>query len=64
MKKDEFFNLMHSIPKAELHVHEEAVLSLNTIKKVYERSLENPFLQGNFLLYSNTRIFRDFWTLS
>lgn len=46
MKKDEFFNLMHSIPKAELHVHEEAVLRLNTIKKVYERSFGKSISSG------------------
>ena len=38
MKKAEFYDLIKFIPKAELHVHEEAVLSKKTIKKVYKRN--------------------------
>lgn len=38
MKKNDFYSLLTALPKAELHVHEEAVLSRTTIKKVYKRS--------------------------
>lgn len=38
MKKAEFYDLMRSVPKAELHIHEEAVLSRGTIKKVFSRN--------------------------
>ncbi len=37
MNKENFYDLMKTIPKAEIHVHEEAVLSRETIKKVYSR---------------------------
>ena len=38
MKKAEFYNLMKAVPKAELHIHEEAVIGRGTIKKLYRNS--------------------------
>ena len=37
MDKAVFYDLMKSLPKAELHVHEEAVLRASTLKKVFLR---------------------------
>ena len=37
MTKANFYDLMKSVPKAELHVHEEAVVSQSTIKTVFSR---------------------------
>ena len=39
MKKKEFYNLLKSVPKAELHLHEEAVISKETINKLYKENL-------------------------
>lgn len=38
MNKTVFYKLLQAVPKAELHIHQEAVLSSKTIKKVFERS--------------------------
>lgn len=38
MKKEEFYDLVRSVPKAELHIHEEAVLSRGTIQNVFSRN--------------------------
>jgi len=35
MKKEDFYNLIKAVPKAELHLHGEAVISRETIKKLY-----------------------------
>jgi adenosine deaminase len=35
MKKSEFYSFFKSIPKAEIHIHIEAVISRNSIKKLY-----------------------------
>lgn len=35
MKKEDFYSLIKSVPKAELHLHGEAVISRETIKKLY-----------------------------
>lgn len=40
MKKKEFYNLLKSVPKAELHLHEEAVISKETINKLYKENLD------------------------
>ena len=37
MDKVDFYDLIKSVPKAELHVHEEAVLSHSTLKTVFSR---------------------------
>ena len=37
MKKETFFNLLRDVPKAELHIHLEAVLSKKTVRLFYER---------------------------
>ena len=36
MKKAEFKQFLQAVPKAELHLHLEAVLSLGGIKKLYK----------------------------
>ena len=38
MDKKNFYSLLQSIPKAELHLHQEAVVGKKTIKKVYKNS--------------------------
>lgn len=38
MTKDEFYDLLKSVPKAELHVHEEAVLDRNTIRGAFAKN--------------------------
>ena len=48
MKKEEFYDLLESIPKAELHVHEEAVLSRETVKKVYKRNFNQDMSDEEF----------------
>lgn len=35
MKKSEFISILQKVPKAELHIHIEAVMSKDTIKKLY-----------------------------
>lgn len=35
MKKSEFIKILQKVPKAELHIHIEAVMSKDTIKKLY-----------------------------
>ena len=35
MNKSEFFEIYRNIPKAELHIHIEAVISKESIKKLY-----------------------------
>ena len=35
MNKSEFFEFFKKVPKAELHIHIEAVMSRDTIKKLY-----------------------------
>lgn len=37
MKKTEFYSLFRQIPKAEIHVHIEAVISLESVKKLYRK---------------------------
>lgn len=37
MNKQEFFTMMKEVPKAELHLHIEAVPTINTIKTIFER---------------------------
>ena len=36
MDKQEFENYLKKIPKAEIHVHIEAVITLDTVKKLYK----------------------------
>ena len=35
MEKSEFVSILQKVPKAELHIHIEAVMSRETIKKLY-----------------------------
>jgi adenosine deaminase len=37
MKKTEFYSLLKQVPKAEIHVHIEAVISLASVKKLYRK---------------------------
>ncbi len=37
MKKENFYLLMQSVPKAELHIHIEAVITLESICRLYEK---------------------------
>ena len=48
MKKDVFYDLLKFIPKAELHVHEEAVIGRETVKKVYERNFGQQMTDEEF----------------
>lgn len=38
MKKDEFYSLMKKVPKAEIHLHIEAVPTIESIKALYKKS--------------------------
>lgn len=38
MIKKDFYNLLRAVPKAEIHVHSEAVISRDTVKKLYKES--------------------------
>lgn len=38
MNKGDFYSLLRTVPKSEIHIHQEAVLSSKTIRKVYKRS--------------------------
>lgn len=42
MTKTEFFETLRQIPKAEIHIHIEAVSSLDTVKKMYEKKNGKP----------------------
>lgn len=37
MKKTEFYSFMRQIPKAEIHIHIEAVISMDSVKKLYQK---------------------------
>ncbi len=39
MNKVDFYNLLKATPKAELHLHEEAVIGENTIRRLYKENL-------------------------
>lgn len=41
MNKKEFYDLLTAVPKAEIHVHSEAVISRATVKKLYKESTGN-----------------------
>ncbi len=42
MNQEEFYKYLAKIPKAELHIHIEAVPTLNTIKALYEKRFGKP----------------------
>lgn len=42
MDQKEFYNYLKKIPKAELHIHIEAVPTLKTIKTLYQKRFEKP----------------------
>ena len=37
MKKSEFKSFMQKVPKAEIHIHIEAVIKLASVKKLYKQ---------------------------
>ena len=37
MKKADFFSLLKQVPKAELHIHIEAVIKMASVKKLYKK---------------------------
>ena len=37
MKKADFFALLKQVPKAELHIHIEAVITMASVKKLYKK---------------------------
>lgn len=37
MNKKTFYELLKAVPKAEIHIHTEAVISRNTVKKLYKK---------------------------
>lgn len=41
MKKDEFYSFMKAVPKAEIHLHIEAVPTIDSIKALYEKANGN-----------------------
>lgn len=43
MEKNEFYSFYKKIPKAELHIHIEAVISKNSIKKLYHKKNGKKF---------------------
>ena len=45
MDKQEFENYLKKIPKAEIHVHIEAVITLDTVKKLYKNRFEKEMSQ-------------------
>ena len=62
MKKKEFYDLLTSVPKAELHLHEEAVISKETINKLHKENfggtMSKDALKGLFA-YSDLAGFLD-----
>ncbi len=42
MKKEDFYSLMKAVPKAELHLHGEAVISNKTIRQLYKSRFGKP----------------------
>lgn len=36
MNKKDFYSLLQAVPKAEIHIHSEAVISRDTVKKLYQ----------------------------
>ena len=41
MKKENFYLFMQSVPKAALHIHIEAVITLESICRLYEKRFPN-----------------------
>ena len=37
MNREEFYSVLKSVPKAEVHVHIEAVSTIETIKALYKK---------------------------
>ena len=45
MKKADFYSFLKAIPKAEIHLHIEAVISKNSIKKLYFKKNGTEFTE-------------------
>lgn len=48
MNKVDFYRLMQSVPKAEIHLHGEAVISGNTIKTIYKTRYQKNLSDDEF----------------
>ncbi len=49
MDKEDFYSLLKAVPKAELHLHEEAVISRRTIAKLYQENLNTKISNGDLV---------------
>ena len=47
MNKSEFKNIIINIPKAELHIHIEAVITLGSVKKLYKKRFGEAMSKEN-----------------
>ncbi|MCR5290197.1 MAG: adenosine deaminase [Treponema sp.] len=45
MKKEAFYSFLRSIPKAEIHIHIEAIISLESVKKLYLKRFGTPITE-------------------
>ncbi len=45
MNKERFYQFLQKIPKAELHIHIEAVITLESVKKLYQKRFNKPMTQ-------------------
>ena len=46
MNKKDFYDLIRYVPKAELHIHQEAAVSRETVKKLYKKSQGKDITEG------------------
>ena len=67
MKKSEFFDFITSVPKAEIHLHSEAVVSTKTIGTLYKKHFDKEMTKqelDNLFVFSNlTEFVQAFITL-
>lgn len=45
MKENEFKRFLKSVPKAEIHIHIEAVISMDSVKKLYKKRFEKEMTE-------------------
>ena len=60
MKKDEFYNFLRKIPKAEIHLHAEATISRETVQALMDRvpeGLGKPTSVDKLFSYNNLKDF-------
>lgn len=56
MDKQEFYRLLQSVPKAEIHLHAEAIIGKNSIKTLYKKNLGKDMSDqeiSNIFTYGN-----------